>query len=379
MCTTADEGREVPGLSALVRDADLATLPEAARFHRVTGYVVRQLRRLDGVPVGVVESLTASQRVARAQHLRVRAALEHFCQVMADAPVPWLVVKGPVLAETVYRSADLRFYADLDVIVPAASFSDAVTFLEERGTHVLDRNWTLVRDLRAGELHFKLPMDVELDLHWHLLFRRDQRQVFRIPMHEIFERQRVVQVQGVAVRTTDAVDTLLHLSVHAAVEGGDRLGWLKDIERVIVIEQPDWDDVVNRARRWRVTLPALAMLSRSRTTLGAPVPDEVLGALCAQRSWRAVLATLDRRYPSGATGGQGTPATLVARASRDDLTATWTEIGLGLTRRVGRLMRTGSSQRHVPGLDPRDPGSLNYPTGGAPDRAAFLAAVRDEV
>lgn len=376
-CVT-EEPVDVARLSALARRVPLESLPEAAHYHRVTGYVARQLRRLDDVPAAVVETLDASQRAARAQHLRVRAALEAFSQMMAGSAIPWLVVKGPVLAETVYHSADLRSYADLDVIVPAASFSETVTFLEGSGIGVVDRNWTLVRQLKAGELHLVLPMAVELDLHWHVLFRQDDRQSFRIQMREMFERQRVVQVQGVSTCTTDAADTLLHLSLHAAVEGGDRLGWLKDIERVIVVEEPDWDEVVRRARRWRVTLPVVTMLIRSRTALGAPVPDDVVAALCAQKPWRVALAALDRFFPSGATSGEGTPATLVARASRGDLMTTWTGMGLGLARRVDRLVRTGSSRRHVPGPDPRDPGSLNYPAGGDAERAAFLASVRDE-
>jgi hypothetical protein len=120
------------------------------------------------------------------------------------------------------------------------------------------------------------------------------------------------------------------------------------------------------------------MLSRARTALAAPVPDEVFAALCSHRSWRFVLKSLDRRFPTGGTSGQGTPATLAARASRGDLAATWREMGLGLTRRVGRLVRTGRSERTVPGVDPDDPGSLRFRAGDDQDREAYLGSVRDQ-
>jgi hypothetical protein len=57
-----------------------------------------------------------------------------------QAGVPWLVVKGPALAE-LHGAPDLRAYSDLDVLVPSAAFGDALAALESAGAAVLARNW----------------------------------------------------------------------------------------------------------------------------------------------------------------------------------------------------------------------------------------------
>jgi hypothetical protein len=338
----------------------------------MTGYVLRSLRDGEALPDEVRHALNVSYRVGIAHHLRVMAGFYHVHDLLARTGVPWLLVKGPVLAELVYGDPGLRPYADIDVIVRAGDLPSVARVMETSGSLPLDRNWPLMLRMRAGEVHLELPQHVELDLHWHLLFGSEQRRAFPIAMEELFERARPVQVRGATVWTTDPVDTLLHLCVHGAVEGGDQLIWLKDIERVIAVDVPDWDEVVRRATVGRIGLPVVAMLGRARQTLRAEVPEEVLAALCPTRAFRALLGKLDERFPVSTSNGRGSPATLVTRACRADLPATFAELGRGVGRRLGRFARMGTWSRDVAGNDPRHPGSLRHPAGDEWDRQAFM-------
>jgi hypothetical protein len=137
-------------------------------------------------------------------------------------------VKGPALAAVAYRRPDLRAYKDLDLLVPAPVFEDAVRLLEANGIPLLDRNWTLVSHEVRGQLHLQLPMGTVTDLHWHLV--NQYRDRLRIPMGELFDRSRRVEVGGRPVSVLDPVDGLIHICLHAALSGGERLIWLKDLD-----------------------------------------------------------------------------------------------------------------------------------------------------
>jgi hypothetical protein len=174
-------------------------------------------------------------------------------------------------------------------------------------------------------------------------------------------RRRVrVDLGGHPVPTLDPADSLIHLAVHAALSGGDRLVWIKDIERAVVIRRPDWEELVARSREWRVNGPVGVMLHRARVLLDAPVPRHVPKSLIGARRYRLV-ERIDRRWPVEASRGGPAPGRVMPRV-----------IGYGVGGGAAVLLRR--ALRH---FDPREPwrSSPFTPAGDANDRDAFLAAV----
>ena len=106
--------------------------------------------------------------------------------------------------------------------------------------------------------------EIPLDLHWHLLYAAHYRSHHAIDLDGLFPRSRSATIAGRDVKTFDAVDTLLHLCLHAARSGGDRLVWMKDIERSIVVDRPDLDELVARARQARCGPEVGLMLARTK-------------------------------------------------------------------------------------------------------------------
>lgn len=374
-CLSEDHESRQDQLSRLVRGAHQAGLVEAARYHRVVGLAYQALKDVEGVDAETLSKLASFHRQGLLGHLRVTAAVKQVHEALDPVGVPWLVVKGPVLVEVAYRRPGLRLYHDLDLLVAREAFADAIAALEGAGFRLVDRNWDLLRRHMIGELVVSSRHGPEVDVHWDVLYDREIRRLLPIPVNDLFRRAQPVRVGEVSVRRLDPTDTLIHLSMHACKQGGDRLVWLKDIERSIANDPPDWEAVVTRSMEWRVNLFVGAMVARAQAALGAAVPAEILRRLLPNRGWRATLAALDRLFPPQRSTGLGTPATLAVRATRPEVSSTLANAGAGLANRAIRLVRAGGLARDAAQDDPESPASRAFPTGGERGRQLYLEEV----
>ena len=210
-----------------------------------------------------------------------------------------------------------------------------------------------------GEVHYRGASPLEIDLHWNLINMYRGR--FRMPTRELLQRAVVVHLAGVEVCTLDPTDSLIHLCLHAAISGGDRIMWLKDIERAVTVRTPVWDDVVSRSRRWNVAAPVGLMLSRSAQFLGAQLPAGLIRDLISPGAMRLIRA-VDRLFPwQRALGRLTSPNRLMARS-----------IGQGPVRGAVWLV-----VRSIRNLDPdQERASSSFTPGGTEgDRAAFIESV----
>ncbi len=331
-CLSDPSGESARALVGAAPNAELDLLPAFASFHRVVAPVYDSVRSV--VPSDVRVQLERLYRDDQARRLIASANLRKSRELLDGLDVPFLVVKGPVLAEAIYDRPRARFYRDLDLLVPRESFADALKAFEHEGAAVVDPNWPYFLEHVAGQL----DLSTNVDLHWHFLFFESFRRATNIHMADVFERSRTVTVEGVSVSTPDRADTLIHLAMHACMEGGKRLVWLKDIEQAVVNDGPPWDEVVERALGWRVNLLVGTMLMRSRATLAAPVPDDVIRALVPNAGWRSLLGSLDLVFPITTRRRLGTPATLAAKVTRSDVKQTLGFVAGALARR-GRMRR----------------------------------------
>jgi hypothetical protein len=349
-----------PGLSELVRGRDLIALPEAATRHGVIGCVHHSLSGIGGVDSDVLDALREGTGVGMARHLNALGDLAALKPTMDDVVGSWLVVKGPVLNETLYERPDLRSYGDLDLLVQPSHFAAAANALIATGARLLDRNWSLLDQTKRGQLHFLLPFGTIADLHWDLI--NVERDRLSLPTEGLFDRSRSVTVNGIGVRTLSPEDTLLHLAVHACLSGGDRLIWLKDIERSVAAAI-DWDEVVLRARSWRIQRPVSLMLSRAVRSLGAAVPPEVTTSL-SRSSVRRVNTVVDHISPVERASGGLSISRIAARAAARG--PRWTVAAAG--RHAIARVRRDRSPRGTP-LEILDP------QGGEEERLRFFEAV----
>ncbi len=358
----------------LAARADLPAVAAAAKFHGVTGCVYRSLG--PAVDTEQAAALRSSYCDAVGGHLRALTDLARLAPVLDSVGARWLVVKGPVLAEAIYRQPDLRAYNDLDLVVPRRALGEVLAAVEEAGGGLIDRNWPLLRQLKVGEILLRLHHGTLLDLHWDLLNESTVRAAFRVPMAEMIDRARLVQVGPLRVMTLDPIDTLLHVSLHGCLSGGNRLVWLKDVERAIASDALAWDDVVLRARAWGIGPPVAVTLDRAKRLLRASVPEGVTHALAEGQVWLGLSALADRLSPPERSVGYRSVTRLVSRSTRSDTRSSVAELGRHLFKAFGARNRF-SPTPPWPDVDPDSRSSLQHARGAPADRHAFLDGVAE--
>ncbi len=290
-----------------------------------------------------------------ARFLRVSEELRALSGVLDSLAVPWAVVKGPVLAELAYPEPALRPYYDLDVLVHPHAFGDVVAALEASGSLLVDRNWSLQCSARRAEASLVLPFGTPLDLHWHLINDRSTRDTMNWEMGPCLERRRELAVGSVLVPVLDPVDTVLHVAVHGALSGGQRLLWVKDLERLTLLPGLDWDELVARARARRITLPVGVMLRRAGRLLGAGMPRTVLRDLGVPPAAAAGLRAFERMAtPTSIAKGAHTGRIGIASARADGRSSARAfahQLSLRLSS-MGRREEPAMNPLHRPDDDP---------------------------
>jgi hypothetical protein len=331
------------------------------------------VRGVPGLDPSIADRL-ARQAVGHAAHqLRILEGLRWFGALMDAEGIAWLTFKGPVVAQLLYRPVVLRTFQDLDLLVPRSDFPRAIGALEREGGALLDRNWRLIGREGRAQLHVALPLETEADIHWHVLNRHSIRSTFTLDIATVFERSRMVDLEGLSVPTFDRVDTLVHLALHAALGGADRLSWFEDVRRSIQIEAPPWEDVVARARGWGAGASVAVTLRRARDALGAEVPTWVLRALDPSSSRRVVGEWIERRRPVTRPHTERDAVSLWARLIRDRPGPTVRTVAHRLAQPVSGALHRMTGE---PGAEKGSPsGAVFQPAGTRVEQRRYMDAV----
>jgi Uncharacterised nucleotidyltransferase len=315
--TARDKGG--PSLGSLVANCDQDELVSLALAEGVAGPASLTLGPM--LASAQHSRLITAVRQQTVRHLGHLAWLQRFGTALGEAEIDWLVLKGPVLAETCYQ-ATTRGYADLDLMVPAWQLRRAVDTLRRAGAVVADQDWGFLLEIAKGELSMAVHGSPLIDLHWHLVYLGSARQRFLISTDELLERRQRIQLRGVDAWALEPTDFAIHVALHASSQGAHRLRRLLDIGRTLANQAPDWDVLVRRCRAWRVALPVGVLLNAAKQTVGADVPDEVLRDLASGPLERLMARQLASWVPSGRLPGSRSVKMGLSRSLRENLWAT---------------------------------------------------------
>jgi len=327
------------------------------------------------------EVLSRQRAHVAAQHLRVSTDLAALARALDAAGIAWAVMKGPAVAALGYQFPTARWFADLDVLVGASDFGRAIDVLCEEGACLVDVNWDLQLEMQRSEATLALAFGTALDLHWHPVNDRAARATTRLDVAAVLSRRRLIAASTVTdLPVLGPTDNMLLVALHAAVSGGHRLTWMKDLECLCLRDPPDWDLLVRRASAAQVGLPVGLMLRRAARLLGAKVPPNALSSLVGDRPWARLAARGERLATpvslgrcsrtgmgivSSLRGSPAASAAALAKTQCQHLTSTV----LAQRDRVER--DNGKDCMAAPARNP-----LWSPAGGPASRARYLATIK---
>ncbi|WP_414719755.1 nucleotidyltransferase family protein [Streptomyces sp.] len=303
--------------------------------------------------------------VGMATHLRSLVEIRAVQSAFAGTGVRWVVVKGVVLADIIYRRPSVRPYSDLDVLVHPADLGPALDALEAAHFEVVDRNWQLIADSGRGEISLRTPMNTTLDLHWHLLNEASIRAQFFLDVAAMVERRTTVDIDGLVVPTLRPDDTVVHLALHAALSGGHRLQWLLDLQQALRWSDLSVAEVAVTARRAGAVLAVQTMAARASQHVD-PGLRSLVRRLGRPSPWTVAATVVSRRVPPLGTETGRRTGRLFFGATRSTT-----------ARSVAELVRasTAAGRRRVTNLDDSvDVSVLRTPAGDSVDRRRWVAA-----
>lgn len=232
---------------------DWESLIKAARQERLLGLLASAV--LEG---SMPTNIDQSHEVHKAHveqlcgDLILERQLIEVARLLSHAGLGHRVLKGAAVAHLDYPDPGLRSFADIDVLVPAEQWDDAIAVLDKGGWKRqfaeprpgFDRRFIKgVVLIRPGEDNGR-----ELDLHRTLALGPFG---LTVRLADLWEGHASLTIGGEELRAVRAEERFLHACFHAAL--GDlppRLVPLRDVAQMSLGGKLDFDRVVELSRAW---------------------------------------------------------------------------------------------------------------------------------
>jgi hypothetical protein len=261
---------------------DWGRVAEIAWQHRVAPILYSELRRTEmpGVPKTALRVLERAYVATAARNAVLFRALQGILEALTAAGIRVIVLKGAVLADTVYRERALRPMSDIDLLIGGEDLEEAEDRLRRLGYEVAHDPKT--KDaLRRRHHHWVFRHTgpklggIPLELHWLL---DPPGSPFRVDTAALLQRAVPARIAGVDALGLSPEDLLLHLCTHAArhrFNGG--LIPLCDIAAAITYygDRIDWAQLGARAAEWCAAPYVAVALHLASELVGAAVPASI--------------------------------------------------------------------------------------------------------
>ena len=209
--------------------------------------------------------------------------LQRILTLFEEKGVPALVFKGPVLSHLSYGSTDLRFSADLDVLVRPSDMDEVDALLTEDEYRRLNSDST--------SLHRKIRFYFQKEHHYsrgNLIYNFDVHTTAIKPslgqwttFEVLSERAQDVHIAGNVFPSLSTEDLLQLLCFHGAKDRWTRLRRICDISGLIHRNPNiDWTAVIERAQATRCERILCLGLYITDTVLGLSLPNHMFDFVC---------------------------------------------------------------------------------------------------
>jgi hypothetical protein len=203
---------------------------ELVIHHRIypTLYTILKKGYEQYIPETIMNSLGRFYQSNIFKMMNLTAYMEKFSKLCGDNEIPLLVLKGPILAQDLYKDLSLRTCGDLDVLIPIKDLDKVDNLLLEQGFKKDDYIQTILNDWKWRHHHvtyFHSEKRINIEVHWRLHPGPGLEPSFK----DLWERKRECSITSHPVYYLGREDLFLFLVSHGARHGWSRFRWLLDI------------------------------------------------------------------------------------------------------------------------------------------------------
>lgn len=294
-------GEASPELAALTsRPLDWNWILKQAEAERVAALLYSVVRPLT-LPPAVLDRLRATWVKGRRQYLLGVQQLTRLLSAFEHQGVPVIPLRGPALADLLYRDPGLRPFTDLDLLISEKHLPRALPLLAALGYRHMEAGLPLPHELawrHAASFTAEDPDTLPIDLHWGVVDYPGSAPAAPIDHQQLWDRAVRVEGPGGIRWGLCPEDLLIYLAVHWAVHHAlSGLIWQLDLAMLILRHGQvlDWDAVSERAHRWRVRSALFFALQEVQKHFEVTIPPWALARLRPGGARSALLDWLRHR------------------------------------------------------------------------------------
>ena len=283
-----------------LEEVDWPLLVKTAGNHGVAPLAYAALKKSDLLkvaPESAVEALRLAYLRAGVANRMAFQELSLLIDRFRSEHIPVMVLKGGVLAASLYDDAALRPMGDLDLLIPRDAVGRAKRVLAEQGYSPCSEMADGFADKYSIEQTFLRlgNRPSQIDVHWHAFTMPYYFE--RIPIEWFWRRTTEINIGGARALMMSPTAQLIYLSAHYMLHNFRRLIWSYDLALLIGRggEQIDWEDAFEASAEFGLSAILADALSEVRQYWGVSIPAGVEARL------RGVATTAGQRILLAAT------------------------------------------------------------------------------
>ncbi len=278
--------------------ADCELVVELSQRHHLTSFLYWRLNNQPDsfpVPIALKQILRQHYIMDTARSIPRDQELGRLLQTLNVAGIQPILFKGAAFAYTIYPNAALRVMGDIDLWIGAEHMPAAWRALEQLGYAQREKpdrptTWQVTRQ---GEIQFFGTARGQglVELHYGVFAGEWLHRVANINPADIRARIVPATIVGQPGWILEPTDALLQLVTHLAINHSMTEPVIRTCVDILLLapQITDWDQVVARAREWRIATLAGLVLNLADTLLGLPAAQPAIKQLGANPLRRYAL------------------------------------------------------------------------------------------
>jgi putative nucleotidyltransferase-like protein len=290
---------------------DWDVLLELAEEHSVQGILAKRMQQLEfaGVPAAAREKLQARMRAQHLFTLSLTAELFRVLDDFSEAGLEAMVIKGPVTALVAHGDPALRGFGDVDLLIRQKDIANASRRMQAQGFEADVSDRAIQAGKVPGEYVFRRPgTNRMVEIHTQQTFRYYPN---GMPIDELFQRKRLIQLEGREVSALSLTDEVIFHCVHGAKDFWEKLMWICDVAS-LAKNHPgiDWQSTWRAAADCGAARMVSVGLLLGADVLGMPLPTAIAERIERDHASKRLCAEIQTWLPFGG----GAPPSLQGRA-----------------------------------------------------------------